>query len=281
MTSTDRSLADRMDAARRIAVAHADSSQVVVRRLQVEETPAACALLTEIWAPGKGRPPLEASLLIALLHSDNYVAGAFARQHLVGVCVGFCTSPAASGLHSHIAGVRTAHSGHGVGLALKLHQRAWALGRGISTVSWTYDPLVARNAYFNLRRLGADAVDYIPDFYGAMSDGLNKGQHSDRMVVQWDIARWPPPEPAENLEVPPVLEVGRARQPVLVDLPDTASVCRLAIPDDISALRTYDVELAESWRHATRDAFLGLIQNGWQVTGFDRAGFYLLEMALV
>lgn len=269
------------DSARQVAIAYARSSQVDVRRLGVDETPDACQLLTEIWASDSGRPPLEASLLIALLHSDNYVAGAFAGQQLVGVCVGFFTSPTESGLHSHIAGVRTAHSGHGIGAALKLHQRAWALRRGISTVTWTYDPLVARNAYFNLRRLGAHAIDYIPDFYGDMSDGINEGQRSDRMVVHWDITRWPPSVQAENGEVRPVVEVGRAREPVFVDLPADAVTCRLAIPDDISGLRSHDPELADLWRQATRDAFTELLQKGWSVTGFDPSGFYLLTKASV
>lgn len=268
-----------VDAARRVAVAHARAGQVDIRRLYVDETPDACELLTEIWASGSGRPPIEASLLIALLHADNYVAGAFAQQELVGVCVGFCTPPMQSGLHSHIAGVRPSNSGHGIGTALKLHQRAWALRRGLAAISWTYDPLVARNAYFNLGRLGAAAVDYIPDFYGEMTDGLNEGQRSDRMVVHWDLTRWPPTEPADNGEVRPVLEVGRAREPVFVELPAEAVACRLAIPDDIAALRSHDPELADRWRHATGDAFTELLQQGWGVTGFDPAGFYLLTKA--
>ncbi len=56
---------------------------------------------------------------------------------------------------------------------MKLHQRAWAIARGIPVIEWTFDPLVARNAYFNIRKLGAMPVEYLPNFYGIMGDGIN------------------------------------------------------------------------------------------------------------
>ena len=62
--------------------------------------------------------------------------------------------------------------GHQVGHALKMHQRRWALERGLSTITWTFDPLVARNAYFNLAKLGATPVHYYEDFYGELGDEL-------------------------------------------------------------------------------------------------------------
>ncbi|GGB44922.1 hypothetical protein GCM10011492_40030 [Flexivirga endophytica] len=264
------------DAAREVAASYARRSGVDVRRLQSAETQEACDLLAQIWASGRGRVPIEASLLVALLHSDNYVAGAFDGTRLVGVCVGFFTSPGQAGLHSHIAGVRRTHVGRGVGVALKLHQRAWAIGNGITTISWTYDPLVARNAYFNLHRLGARAIDYVPDFYGDMSDGLNDGHGSDRMVTRWDLAVWPPDHSAMPVG-PPALELGRAREPVRITVPADAQTCRVAVPDDIGALRLRDVDLAVEWRRTTRDVLTDLIGSGWSISGFARAGFYSLE----
>ena len=64
-------------------------------------------------------------------------------------------------------------AGRSVGFALKLHQRAWALLRGVSEIAWTFDPLVSRNAYFNLVKLAARAGEYLPNFYGAMHDAIN------------------------------------------------------------------------------------------------------------
>jgi len=162
-----------------------------------------------------------------------------------------------------------------VGAALKLHQRAWALSKGVTAITWSYDPLVARNAYFNLHRLGACVVEYVPDFYGDMSDGLNDGQGSDRLLIRWDLPVWPP----ERSTRPslPALELGRAQEPVRITVPDDATSCRVAVPDDIVALRLRDAELAAAWRTMTREVFTDLLGTGWTVTGFDRAGFYCFE----
>ena len=99
------------------------------------------------------------------------------------MCVGFLGLHPSYSLHSHAAGVTAAGTGRGIGFALKQDQRAWALERGIGTVTWTYDPLVRRNAFFNLTRLGARPVEYVVDFYGEMTDAINTGQGSDRFMV--------------------------------------------------------------------------------------------------
>ena len=75
----------------------------------------------------------------------------------------------------------------GVGFELKQHQRRWCLERGVKTIEWTTDPLVRRNAYFNLTKLGARASDYLVNFYGAMTDGLNAGEESDRLLISWEL----------------------------------------------------------------------------------------------
>jgi predicted GNAT superfamily acetyltransferase len=103
---------------------------------------------------------------------------------MIGACAAF---PAADGgLHSDITGV--AARGIGAGFAIKRRQRAWALARGITTITWTFDQLVRRNAYFNLARLAARATEYMPDFYGEMPDELNAGDPSDRLLLSWDLA---------------------------------------------------------------------------------------------
>ena len=68
-----------------------------------------------------------------------------------------------------------------VGFALKVHQRAWALARGVPAIVWTFDPLVARNAWFNLAKLAALPAAYLEDFYGPMTDAINAGMASDRL----------------------------------------------------------------------------------------------------
>jgi predicted GNAT superfamily acetyltransferase len=147
-----------------------------------------CALYDEIWRPEPGSRPVTVEFLRALAHSGNYVCGAFAGDELVGACAGFFASPAGVAMHSHIAGVSDRVRGRHVGFALKLHQRAWALARGVELITWTFDPLISRNAYFNLGKLGACATEYLPDFYGAIDDGFNSGDDTDRLLVSWPLA---------------------------------------------------------------------------------------------
>ncbi len=186
--------------------------------------------------------------------------------------------------HSHIVGVLPGRVGRGAGRAIKLVQRAWCLERGIDTMTWTYDPLIARNAYFNLQRLGASAVEYLPDFYGKMTDTINAGQHSDRILTRWDLTATPPtpgaagPDIAEALPV--VAEVDGA--PTTFEPPaDANRPVSVALPADIEALRRTDNDLAIRWRLETRRALGELLRDDWVVTGFVRPGAsgpaYVLE----
>jgi len=230
----------------------------------------AAALLNRIWGTGDEHV-VDPGTMRALAHIGNYVAGAYDGDTLVGASVGFF---AADGhLHSHVTGIAPEHQGHGVGRALKLHQRDWALARGRTAISWTFDPLIARNAYFNLHTLGATAVEYLPDFYGSMRDAVNAGIASDRIYVLWRLEAEPPPVPdvadrvalldrADNLPVP-----GR-----LIERAST-----VAIPLDIERLRATDPDVAVRWRMAVRDAMMDAQQHGYRITGFSRDGRYLME----
>ncbi|MEV7013173.1 hypothetical protein AB0N02_42270, partial [Streptosporangium sp. NPDC051022] len=113
-------------------------------------------LFDDIWQSDPGNAPISVELMRALSHAGNYVAGAYDGERLVGASVAFLAAPVGRALHSHVTG---AAAGRGAGLALKLHQRAWALERGLDRITWTYDPLVRRNAHFNLVKLGARPVE--------------------------------------------------------------------------------------------------------------------------
>ena len=69
-------------------------------------------------------------------------------------------------MHSHMVAAVPDRRHAGVGYALKLAQRASTLEQGIEMMRWTFDPMVARNAWFNLGKLGALADRFDPDFYG-------------------------------------------------------------------------------------------------------------------
>jgi predicted GNAT superfamily acetyltransferase len=176
----------RVADAGRVADQAARAAGVRIRELTVlAEFEAACRLFDQVWQPDPASPPMTAELIRALTKAGNYAAGAYQGDLLVGASVGFFGPPAEAALHSHITGVHRA--GQGAGYAIKLHQRAWALSRDVTEIAWTYDPLIRRNAYFNLVKLGTQVTEYLPNFYGGMQDGINGGGESDRLLVSWDL----------------------------------------------------------------------------------------------
>jgi predicted GNAT superfamily acetyltransferase len=264
------------------ALAAAATAGVTVRDLDAGEMAEASALLAQVWRTGPRESPMEPGLLVALGFVGSYVSGAFtADGTMVGACAGFFGEPLGGLLHSHVAAVRPGGP-RGTGTALKLHQRAWCADRGIGVIAWTYDPLIARNAWFNLGRLGAHVEAYLVDFYGVMDDGLNAGEESDRLLVHWPV------EPEVLEPVPPrdaahaALVVGPDGAPVPQgDPPADATLVTLAVPSDVEALRASDQPgdraAASAWRATFREVHAGLHQQGWRVRGFVRSGQYVLH----
>lgn len=246
--------------------------------VELGESPGAAAhhqvsvLFERVW----GEPLMEAGLLRALAHSGNYVAGAYLEGELVGASVGFLT--AGGELHSHITGVLAKARRYGVGRALKLHQRQWALERGIATVVWTFDPLIRRNAYFNMHVLGAMPTRYLPDFYGMMKDELNDASPSDRLYVVWDLSAPVPPSPGTSAELiergAVVLLAPGESHPA--DVPLTGRLL-VFVPEDVERLRAVRPELAGRLRFAVRESLAPAMEAGMRVAGITRDGYYVLE----
>ncbi len=165
----------RRGAASGIEVALADSLELQQQVLEVVD---------RIWRPPPGEPVITLGVLRAMVHAGNYCSAALLDGRLVGVCLGFLGDhPPPVPALAHRRGHPSRAAGRHIGYALKLHQRAWALDRGLDTVTWTFDPLVRRNAYFNTVKLAARPVEYLVDFYGEMTDEINVGQGSDRLLV--------------------------------------------------------------------------------------------------
>ena len=224
---------------------------VEVRELeQLTEFRAVDALYESVW--GVGVPTLGVEFLRSLSHEGGYVTGAFLREELVGASVGFRGIHHNSlSLHSHVTGVSPKARGAHVGTALKLHQRDWALAHGMEVVTWTFDPLVRRNAWFNIGRLGARPVEYLVNFYGFMRDSINAGDESDRLLMAWEVAL---PLPTAEQEK----DAHRA----------------IATPADIERLRGTDPAAARQWRMRLREELSEPVAKG-QVVGFTREGNYL------
>jgi len=236
-----------------------------------------------------GEPPISSDILKALAHSGNYVSGAYADGHLIGGLVGWLGGSPRSELlmHSHILGVLPDREARGLGFELKQHQRRWCMARDVHLMEWTTDPLIRRNVYFNLGKLGATAPEYLVDFYGEMRDGINAGDESDRLLIVWRLDSPAAEAAAEDrlaeIDVEKlrswgndaILSVGPAGEPAA--RPSSARVLICQVPDDIVALRRADPALAREWRIALRDALSGSLDRGYQITGATRSGWYVLE----
>lgn len=261
----------------------ADRAAVSITELSdVRHLEDASTLFRRVWS--RDEPLIDSTLLRALSHAGNYVAAAFSGGRMVGAIVGFLgTRSGEPELHSHILGVLQEARGKDVGFALKQHQRAWALTRGITSVTWTFDPLVRRNAYFNLVKLGAEIMQYYVDFYGAMGDGINGSDDSDRVLARWRLDSPTAVAASRREAVAPNVEgdVG------VVLAPDEsgAPVVRKAvgsrvlawIPEDIVEMRSSRPEMARSWRLGVRASAGEALADGYVATGITRDGWLLLE----
>lgn len=194
--------------------------------------------------------------------------------------------------HSHVVGVSPSARGRGIGALLKWYQRACVLDAGQRRITWTYDPLMAGNARFNLRKLGAVAHRYAEDIYGEIRDDLNRGLPTDRLILDWWLddpvvaARASGGATASDEDLAYVPEAtasrpaksGSWRVPVGWSLSDAERV-RVEIPIDALALKRDDIEAARAWRHVIRDAFTALFARGYvaiDAYAVDGRAFYVL-----
>lgn len=248
----------------------------VVELVDIADHLTVADLLCRVWQAESPAHVIAADLIRALAHAGNYVAGAYRDDRLLGATIGFF---GAGHLHSHVTGVAAEAQGHGVGYALKQHQRGWALRRGITEIRWTFDPLVCRNAHFNLAKLGALPTAYLPDFYGPMQDGLNDGDESDRLYVTWRLdARTPAGTRTPGSAAAVLLDRVDGRPVPSTRAPTGGTGTALvAVPADVEALRRTDPALATRWRRAVRAALTGALDAGLRITGFTADARYLLQ----
>lgn len=279
---------DRAEDARLAARAAADSAGITIRLLnQVGEFFEVAALFERIWTSDVARGPINTETLRAISQTGSYLAGAFDGDTLVGACTGFFAAPSHQALHSHIAGVDSRMRGRNVGFALKAHQRAWALAEGIHEISWTFDPLISRNAHFNIVKLGANASTYHRNYYGQMTDVINGGDDTDRLLVTWDlrsarVAAACHGEPATfNQNAPGAGNAQILLEPSADDEPIThitdAALVLVRLPNDIEALRRSRPEIASRWRAALRDSLGVRMEGGGHVLGFDSSHRYVID----
>jgi len=245
-------------------------------------------LFAVVWGR-PGEPPIGSDVLKALAHSGNYVCGAYDGTRLIGGLVGWLGGrpPGELHLHSHILGVLPGSDARGLGFELKQHQRLWCLEREVRLMEWTTDPLIRRNAYFNLTKLGARSNQYLVNVYGAMRDGINAGEESDRLLIRWELhspealaaAAGRAPEPdldaLREAGATTILSVGPSLEPLAKErISGRVLLCQ--VPDDMVEMRMHHPATARAWRLAVRDALTDAIAHGYAIAGATRSGWYVL-----
>jgi predicted GNAT superfamily acetyltransferase len=213
-----------------------------------------------------------ASILKVSQRVGGVTAGAFDGDgRLIGFVFGISgVEPGGRLVHwSDMMGIRTEARDRGLGRRLKYFQRDALRPLGVSVIYWTYDPLVARNAYFNLMQLGTDIVEYVKDFYGASTSSvLHQGVGTDRFVVAWRID-----VDTEMRAAPTLPPVHATEIPILNDgLPggDRPPRVRVAIPLHIDKVQQQSLADAAAWRVRTRPAFQWALANGYRIVAFQR-----------
>jgi len=210
------------------------------------------------WAMDAGTE-ITPNLLQAMVHSGAYLSGAFIENKIVGAALAFPATNSGLHLHSHMTAVLDECRDQGVGYALKIDQWNWAKKNNFSHLTWTFDPLVRRNAKLNIVKLGVDISAYYPNFYGHMPDALNAGDESDRLMVSWST----------------VIDAPKTRELIIHPKPDDILI---EIPEDIVAIRTKDQSESMKWRRQVREQFLAAFAKNGKVVGFSTNNEYVVRI---
>ncbi|MCS7059908.1 MAG: hypothetical protein RMN25_01975 [Anaerolineae bacterium] len=245
------------------------------------------ALQRRVWGDANTvSPPMS----IAIQRHGGIALGAFERRsgRMIGFVLSFLAPSslpgAARGLsqHSHMAAVAPEWQNRGVGMALKLAQRHAALAQGINLITWTYDPLEARNAMLNIHKLGAICRTYHRNYYGDMPDTLNAGLATDRFEVEWWLDAGGRSGADQAVSQAPAYTSSLLAE----DKQGVPAVhhIEIDIPLDFQALKRTDLNHARAWRMRTRLQFEDAFSRGFVVVDFIRLGprtFYVLKQQQV
>ena len=202
--------------------------------------------------------------LVVVSKVGGHVFGAYDADRMIGFCFAIpgVKPTGRPYLHSHMLGVLPEYHNAGIGRRLKLRQREEALGRGITLMEWTFDPLELKNAFFNIERLGAIVRRYSENQYGLTASPLHGGLPTDRCVAEW----W--------------LDSDRVRRAIDGERLAHQPVERISYPADIAHIRNEDRTAAREIQRANGRDLQDAFARGLAATGFERSeshGTYLLE----
>ena len=235
--------------------------EIEIRECETIEELAECVeLQREVFA----LPEIEISPvrhLVVTKHAGGFTLGAFAGGKLVGFVL---SVPAflrgEKAFYSHMTAVAQDFQSFGIGARLKWAQRARSLDEGVKYVKWTFQPVMARNAFFNLEKLGVTIRHYEPNFYGTdYSTSHNQdekiGLDSDRLFAEWD------------LESEKVIGLERG-----VKFEETSKIFqKIEIPNNWNKLVNSNPNKAIAEQKRLKEEFQAAFANGLIVKGFERS----------
>ena len=274
-----------------------DSSAIVIRDIEsFDEMRAVEELQKEVWEFAD-LDVVPRTIFVASREVGAVLVGAYDGPALAGFVYGFPGYENGRGVHhSHMLAVKPEYRSSNLGYKLKLAQRDRVLARDINQITWTFDPLQSRNAYFNFAKLGVIAESYRVDFYGKATSSFLHQAGTDRLWVSWIIDSERVRERLKDERklsilpdgTRPLVEVGTDLAPKITESPDLrGGYLAIEIPADINAVLVENPRLAVEWRKATRWAFSYALSNGYIVEEFYRGtlrdqsvGSYLLRRAV-
>ena len=264
-----------------------------LRIIEDPETMAAVEALQRLVWPGSETDLVPVHVLRSTVQHGGLLIGAWAGEQLAGFAFGFpgiyLTADGPRLEHySHMLGVHPDYRSQGIGYRLKRAQWQMVRQQGIDRITWTYDPLLSRNAWLNITRLGAVCNTYLPDFYGSMRDALNLGLASDRFQVDWWVNT---PRVQHRLSVNArhplelehylsgevrILNPARHAADGTVDITEwkndlhtpPEAFLLVEIPPNFLGLKAIHPALATRWRTHTRQIFETCFLQGYLVTDF-------------
>jgi predicted GNAT superfamily acetyltransferase len=196
--------------------------------------------------------------LIVTRNAGGFTLGAYDGERLVGFVLSvpaFLRGERA--FYSHMTAVLPEYQSYGIGRRLKWAQRDRSLAEGVKFVKWTFEPVKARNAYFNLEKLGAIMADYEVNFYGVdytTAPGSKIGLASDRLFAEW------------HLESEKVLALAAGKKFSI----DSEPAAEVVIMNDWAALVARDPAAALAEQERIRADFQTAFARGLVARGFRR-----------
>ncbi len=228
----------------------------------IEEFDSCIRLQREVF----GLPELEISPrrhLIVSRQAGGWTLGALVAERLVGFVhhLPAVHDDSIFG-YSHMMAVARDYQNKGVGARLKWSQRERAIDEGRNFIKWTWDPMQARNAHFNLNRLGVTVRSYAANFYGTdystspLSEGTPPpGIDSDRLFAEW------------RLQSNRVIKLAQGATASFA----VPAARTIQIPADWNGLCTQNPRAAREEQLRVRTEFQNAFAGGLLCAGFNRA----------